>query len=190
MSVQLDAGDMLLQEAVEIGPEETAGELEARLAFVGARMAKHTVDQIVAGTTKGIKQDKTLATKAPKLKKEDGLIDWGRGAKQVCNQIRAMQPWPTAYSFLHSECGDPQRLIVTRVRQVISTGGPWEYQAAGVLLHGDRLLVLAGWPGNGGTQGLVEILELQPAGKKRMPAAEFLRGHRIREGDHLGPEKS
>src|SRR5229473_6630632 len=101
MSVALDAGDMLAQEAVDIGPDETAGEVEARLAQLGAKLAVKVVDQIAAGTDRGVKQDKAQVTKAPKLKKENGLIDWGRTAEQVCNQVRAMQPWPTAYTYRH-----------------------------------------------------------------------------------------
>src|SRR5229473_2592303 len=105
MSVALDAGDMLAQEVIDIGPEETAGELEARLAQVGARLAMKVIDQIATGASQGIKQDKTQATKAPKLTKEHGLIDWTRPARDVLNQIRAMQPWPTAYTFWHGEPG-------------------------------------------------------------------------------------
>src|SRR5581483_2134632 len=99
MSVYLDAGDILAQEALDIGPEETAGEVEARLAPLGARLAIDVIHQIAAGTTHGTKQDKALVTKAPKLTKEHGLIDWGETAAQVCNHVRAMQPWPTAYTF-------------------------------------------------------------------------------------------
>jgi methionyl-tRNA formyltransferase len=189
MSVQLDAGDILLQEAVDIGPEETAGELEARLAVVGARLAVQAVEQISKGTAKGTKQDKTLVSKAPKLKKEDGLIDWTRSPEQVCNQIRAMQPWPTAYTYLHRQQADSQRLIVTRARPILATGGSWEYEAPGNLLREGDLTVITGWPGKGGNRGLVQILEVQPSGKRRMPTAEFVRGHPIRQGDYLGPEK-
>src|SRR5437660_5790398 len=110
MSVALDAGDMLAQEAIDIGPEETAGELETRLADLGARLATKVIDQIAAGTAQGVKQDKTQATKAPKLTKEHGLIDWSRSGRDVCNQIRAMQPWPTAYTFWHRHReGEPHR---------------------------------------------------------------------------------
>src|SRR5262245_32561077 len=112
MTPQLDAGGMLLQEAVDIGPEETAGELEARLAPLGAKLALQAIEQIASGTAKPIQQDKGQATKAPKLKKEDGLIDWSRSWYQVCNQIRAMQPWPTAYTFLHRKGCPPIRVII------------------------------------------------------------------------------
>jgi methionyl-tRNA formyltransferase len=180
MSVQLDAGDMLLQEAVDIGPDETAGELESRLAPVGARLAMQAVEQLVNGTANGVKQDKTQATKAPKLTKEDGLIDWTRPAHQVWNQIRAMQPWPTAYSYFHRTGQSPIRIIVLHGRAVGGgTGAPGQ-----VAVSPDELRVQTG-----------EIMqfvidELQPAGKRRMSATEFLRGHPIREGDHIGPEKS
>src|SRR5262249_45448349 len=87
MSIYLDAGAVVAQEAIEIGPDETAGELEARLAPLGGKLAVHVVDQIASGTAQGIPQDKSQVTKAPKLTKEHGLIDWTRTAEQVCNQV-------------------------------------------------------------------------------------------------------
>src|SRR5258707_280693 len=80
---------------------ETAGELEARLAPVGASVAVHMVRRLAVGPVPGLKQDPAHVTKAPKLKKEDGLIDWSKSAEQACRQVRAMQPWPTGYTFLH-----------------------------------------------------------------------------------------
>jgi methionyl-tRNA formyltransferase len=184
MSVQLDAGDMLLREAVDIGPDETAGKLEARLAPVGARLAMQAVEQIVSGTARGIKQDKTQATKAPKLTKEHGLIDWTRPAQQVWNQIRAMQPWPTAYTFYHQKGQPPLRIIIH--------SGIWydfDDEVSGatgepgtLVLSRTDLKVIAG------DNSKFTIRELQPAGKKRMSAPEFLRGHPVREGGHFGPE--
>src|SRR5262245_47164883 len=114
MSVHLDAGDMLVRGALDILSQETAGELEARLAPLGAQLALDAIGQIMAGTAQGIKQDKSQATKAPKLTKEHGLIDWSRTAEQVCNQVRAMQPWPTAYTYLYRDSQTPLRVIVTR----------------------------------------------------------------------------
>src|SRR5581483_5205266 len=102
MSTGLDAGDMLAQRSTPIGPDETAGDVEARLALVGAELSAEVVARLAAGEkVAGVKQDKSLATKAPKLKKEDGAIDWARRAEQVCCQIRAMHPWPTAYTYWH-----------------------------------------------------------------------------------------
>jgi len=191
MSVALDAGDMLAQEAIDIGPDETAGELEARLADLGARLATKVIDQIAAGAAQGIKQDKTQATKAPKLTKEHGLIDWSRSGRDVCNQVRAMQPWPTAYTFWHRHRegeapAEPLRLIIHKAAcpktSEVSEASKVSHVPGDILSAGDpaRLLVATG------AQTQAEILELQPAGKRRMPIAEFLRGHKPQPGDRLG----
>jgi methionyl-tRNA formyltransferase len=183
MSVSLDAGDMLAQEAIDVRPDETAGELEARLAPLGARLAVEVTDRIAAGAAlEGVKQDKALVTKAPKLTKEHGLINWTRTAEQVCNQIRAMQPWPTAYTFWHHPGQPPMRLIVCQAAALPARA---DVPAPGKVVDaGDpaRLHVAAG------QQTVAEVVELQPAGKRRMTAAEFLRGHRPRPGDRFGPE--
>jgi methionyl-tRNA formyltransferase len=184
MSVHLDAGEILAQEALDIGPEETAGELEARLAPVGARLAVQVVERLDAGPVEGVKQDLSLVTKAPKLKKEQGLIDWMRSARDVCNQIRAMQPWPTAYTYLHQPGQPPLRIIVNKT--AAKEGVQPDEVSPGRIIPapGDttHLRVAAG----SGTA--VEILELQPAGKRRMAEAEFLRGHRLVTGSFFGPE--
>jgi methionyl-tRNA formyltransferase len=188
MSVAMDAGNMLAQEAIDIGPDETAGELEARLAPLGAKLVLQVIDRIAAGTVQGIKQDPAQVTKAPKLQKEHGLIDWSRTAEQVCNQIRAMQPWPTAYTFLHQSGKPPQRVILTKAR-------PWGDHAPpgapGAIFTEPKypgLLFVAAGPGSPGVSRVVSVSELQPAGKRRMAAADFLRGHPLRAGDHFGPE--
>lgn len=185
MSPFLDAGEMLAQEALDIEPQETAGELEARLAPLGARLAQQVIPQIEAGSTRGIVQDKSQVTKAPKLTKEHGLIDWKRTAEQVANQIRAMQPWPTAYTFLHREGKPPVRLMIARTgKRAMVPSGPNHPSAGSVLFLGDKATF---WVATG-QNGALEILELQPAGKRRMAATEFLRGHPLREGDRFGPE--
>lgn len=186
MTPRLDAGGMIAQEAVPIGPDETAGELETRLAQIGAGLALTSIAQLIAGTAKPLPQDQSQATKAPKLKKEDGQIDFRRTAPQVCTQIRAMQPWPTAYTFLHREGKEPVRLIVNRTAALpMPDIAGWEPPAGAVVQQSLKDLKLVVWTGG---PGQVEILELQPAGKRRMAAAEFLRGLTLREGDRLGPE--
>jgi methionyl-tRNA formyltransferase len=184
MSTALDAGDILVQEAIPIGADETAGELEARLGPLGARLAVETIGRITAGPVIGTPQDKSKATKAPKLTKENGLIDWSRPAADVVNQIRAMQPWPTAYTFLHRPGQAPLRLIVHRAtysHAVRDKAAPVDESGVVVPLVNKHLIVLTG-DGNG-----VLIDELQPAGKRRMPVAEFLRGHDLK-GARMGPE--
>jgi methionyl-tRNA formyltransferase len=177
----VDTGELLAQEAIDIGPDETAGDVEARLAPLGARLLCRVLDDIAAGTAKAIPQDASLATKAPKLKKEDGLLDWSRTAAQVCCQVRAMHPWPTAYTFWHRAGQPPLRLIVHR-----ATAKTSETPIPPGEVVPDRLDALCVGAAN---NTLVEIHELQPAGKRRMSAAEFLRGRKPQRGDHLGSEK-
>ena len=189
MSAGLDAGDMLAQEALDVLPGETAGELEARLAPLGAKLAMSVIERLEKGPVQGVKQDPALVTKAPKLKKEWGLIDWSKPADEVSNQIKAMQPWPTAYTFLHRPGTQPLRTIINvacahpvRYDPSVPPGKPFVdadmphslYVTAGLLDPEER--------------SVVEVFELQPASKKRMSAAEFLRGNPIKEGDLFGPE--
>jgi methionyl-tRNA formyltransferase len=193
MTTGLDAGDMLAQDALDILPDETAGELEARLAPIGARLALEVVERFgrsgcANGPPTGIKQDMGQVTKAPKLKKEDGLIDWSQSADQVCRQVRAMQPWPTAYTFLHQTGKPPLRLTVQKAavasrerERPVGAPPPDAHAPGSPVVEKDRLLVTA-------VDGLAEIVELQPAGKRRMGAAEFLRGRALRPGDVFGPE--
>ena len=109
----LDSGDMILQEAIDILPDDTTGSLEARLATLGAKLAVEAVRKYQAGgPVEGVKQDPALVTKAPKIKKEFGLIDWTKPADYIVRFVRAMQPWPTAYTFLHRPGKEPMRVIV------------------------------------------------------------------------------
>jgi len=191
MSTALDAGDMLAQEAIPIGREETAGELEARLGPLGARMAVAVVNHYVASRVAGKAQDKSQATRAPKLTKEHGLIDWSRPAADVCNQIRAMHPWPTAYTFLHLQGKPPLRLIVHKAKEF-----PVRYDPnarCGKTFADPKfagsVFVVAGLvdPLEPEERSVVEVTELQPAGKRRMPAGEFVRGHDLTDA-WMGPE--
>jgi|YNPBryunderm2012_1023409.scaffolds.fasta_scaffold20122_2 methionyl-tRNA formyltransferase len=180
----LDAGDMLAQASLEILPEETAGELEARLAPLGARLALDVVRRMKQGPVAGTKQDPGQVTKAPKLTKEMGQIDWTRTAEEISRQVRAMQPWPTAYTYLHRPGKEPMRIIVFKAYphsgfppDQLQPGTPW------IAPEQPELLFV-----NCGDKIPLAIHELQPAGKKRMTAAEFLRGHPIQDGDRFGPE--
>ena len=183
MSVSLDAGDMLAQEAITIGPEETAGEVETRMAPLGARLALQVIEQIQNGTAQGRKQDPSLVTKAPKLKKENGLIDWKRSAEQVCNQIRAMQPWPTAYTFWYREGKPPVRVLIKRAFPMKSAPDA-PRQPPGTLTSSKGAISLFAWAAD----APVMIYELQPAGKRLMGYEEFLRGNLPKPGDHFAPE--
>lgn len=174
MTPGLDAGPCLGQQRVAIDPDETASELESRLAELGAQLVLEVVGQFAAGTTQPIAQQKTAATKAPRLTKDDGAIDWSQSATKIKNQVRALQPWPRTFTFWQRGTGEPGRLNIDRVRIADEQGGP----PGTVLAVGERLVVATGG-------GALEILELQPAGKRCMAAAEFLRGNPVKVGDRL-----
>ena len=181
----LDSGDMILQEAIDIAPDDTTGSLEAKLAMLGARLAVEAVKKYQAGgPVECVKQDPALVTKAPKIKKEFGLIDWTKPADYIERFVRAMQPWPTAYTFLHRPGKEPIRVIINKV----GGGGtisflPNTFPTPGVLWE-----LLGGLCVTTGGAAYLNVLELQPAGKKKLTAEEFLRGYPIVEGMRFGPE--
>jgi methionyl-tRNA formyltransferase len=171
MTPRIDAGGILKVGRTPIGPDETAGELEARLATLGAPLVSAAIADLEAGRAEVLPQDRSRVTRAPKLRKEDGLIDWTRPARSLHNLVRALQPWPAAYSFLegpHGPSALPLRVIILRTQPLDAPTGP----APGEILeaHGDRLVVATG-------QGALRLNSLQIAGKKPSPAAEFVRGH-------------
>jgi len=166
ITLGLDAGDMLKQEALDILPQETTGELEARLAPLGARLCLDVIRAMKLGPVSGVKQDPALVTKAPKFKKEHGQIDWSRPATEIVNHIRAVQPWPTAFTFLLRPGHEPMRVIIGRATALAGEAGE-----PGAVLDG--LKIATG-------EGLLQVEEIQPAGKKKMSAAEFLRGYPVK----------
>ena len=205
MSAGLDAGDMLAHASIPIG-NQTAGELEAQMAPLGAKLALEVIGRWKAGPIAGRKQDPALVTKASKLTKEMGLIDWSKAGEQVCRQVRAMQPWPTAYTYLHRQGKPPMRVIIYRIKVVYI--GVRTLKAVRVQTDGRRVTLEPGtlhqasptassdYLGAPATPGLyvaagdvmLEIEEVQPAGKKRMTGNEFLRGYPLTGGDRFGPE--
>jgi methionyl-tRNA formyltransferase len=176
MTPRIDAGPVLAQARTPIDPDETAVELEARLAELGAPLVLETIDAIESGSAAAIPQDMALATKARRLRKADSAIDWSRSAGEIKNQVRALQPWPRAETYWFHSAREPVRLILGRVETCAGShpAEPGEVLAAGK----DELLVAAG-------QGAVRILDLQPTGRQMMSAADFLRGHPVRPGDRL-----
>ncbi len=183
MTPRVDAGAILLHAETAIGPDETAGELETRLAELGAPLVSSAIDALADGSLAGRPQDRTKATRAPKLKKEHGLIDWSRPAVAVCNQIRAMQPWPMPYTFLHrADTAAPIRLTIERAQPVGALRRPSDATpGAAAALDATRLLVWA-------ADAAVELHQLRPAGKRSMSATEFLRGNPLSPTDRFGPD--
>jgi len=178
MAPGLDAGPCLAQERTPIDPDEDAATLESRLAALGAALVLRVVDELAIGAARSIEQDPTEASKAPRLTKEHGAIDWSRSAIEIKNLVRAVQPWPRAYTYWLRREGSPVRLNVNRVQ--LAGRGELAGASGEVVDASNQLLVATG-------EGILEILELQPAGKRAMSAAEFLRGNRVSAGDCLGP---
>lgn len=175
MTPRVDAGGMLSFARTPIDPDETAGALEDRLAELGAPLVLDAIASLLDGTATVLPQDPSAVTKAPKLKKEDGRIDWSRPSREIHDLVRAMQPWPFASTSWDRGSGAPVRLIVHETRVDAGQGGPGQVVEA----KGDRLVVAAG-------EGAVRLLRVQLEGKKAMDAAEFLRGYRA-EGTWMRP---
>ncbi|HEY2154044.1 MAG TPA: methionyl-tRNA formyltransferase [Isosphaeraceae bacterium] len=173
MTPRVDAGGMLSFARTAIGPDETAGEVEDRLALIGAPLVLEAIEALVAGTATILPQDASAVTKAPKLKKDDGRIDWSQPAATIHNLVRAMQPWPVASTNWERAPGAAVRLIVHETRIDDAAGEP------GLVIEakGDRLVVAAG-------SGAVRLVRVQLEGKKAMGAEEFLRGYRA-EGTRM-----
>jgi len=178
MTPRLDAGDILGQEATPIGTRETAGELTERLGPIGARLLVRTLDDLAAGRVHPTPQDHSLATRAPSLQKHDGAIDWSRPAAFLERFVRAMNPWPGAFTFWLREVDCPLRIVVHSALPAEGHAG-----VAGRVASADagRISVETG-------EGLLQILCLQPAGSRPMAAADFLRGHPLAVGDRFGPQ--
>jgi methionyl-tRNA formyltransferase len=184
MTPGLDAGPCLGQQRTPIDPDEDAAALETRLADLGAAMVLEVVEQLAAGTARPTEQDAAQASKAPRLTKEHGAIDWSRSAVEIKNQVRAVRPWPRAYTYWQrANAGDgvpPLRLNIDRV-SVIGEAASAAGTAPGTIVCADKQLLVATG------DGTVEVAQLQPAGKRSMPAADFLRGHAVAVGDRFGP---
>jgi len=168
----LDAGPMLAAVTRAIGPDETSVEVERDLARIGADLLVRTLDRVAAGRARPVEQDESAATYAPRITKADGVIDWGRTASALHNQVRGLHPWPHASASL-----DDRRIIVLRTA-LYPDGADAAGQAAGTILPvaRGRLLVAAG------ENTVLEILTLQLAGGRPMPAHAFLAGHPLPAG--------
>ena len=169
----LDTGDMLLQRELPIQPQQTAADLFPLLAISGASLMLETLAGLEAGTLQPIPQDNSAASLAPILEREDALVDFARSAGEIYNRWRGFQPWPGAYSFFRGK-----KLTLHRLLPAEPPSPP--LAPAELLVQGDRLYVGAG----AGT--LLELLEIQLEGKKRLPVAEFLRGSAPHPHEVLG----
>ena len=167
MDAGLDTGDMLMRAETAIDPRETAGELHDRLAEMSAALLIDALDHLDAGTLpQPTPQDDALATSAPLIRKTDALIDWRLDAWTLERQVRAYNPWPVSYGEIK---GAPVRIFRARASDASAAGA-----TPGALLpganRGEGIPIACG-------QGVLEILELQAPGRKRVSAAQWLNAH-------------
>lgn len=168
----LDTGDILLQREIEIGPEDTAISIAPRLAVIGAELLVETLQGLLRGSIAATPQDHSRATLAPILKREDGLVDFHRTATEVYNRLRGFQPWPGAYTSFR---GKNLKIVAAQ-----PLPGRPESPEGQLRIAGDKLLA-----GCGKGTGL-ELIQLQPEGKKAITAREFISGYRPAEAERLG----
>jgi len=170
----LDTGDILLQREMAIAPGMTATDLFPLLAEMGADLMMETLRQLDAGTIVPRKQDESKATLAPILTREDGRMDFSRPAMTLYNRWRGFQPWPGAWTMLEGKKLSAHRMLPTEVR------GARNRPPGELLIEQGTMFAACG----DGTW--LELVEVQPEGKRRMTAGEFLRGHAVESGTRLG----
>ena len=172
---QWDAGNILGQLATDINPDETAGELHDRMAAMGPELLASVLRQIAEGTDRPIRQDDTLKSSAPKLRKADGAIRWDQPAEQIHNQVHGMWPWPGAFCQLkQADKSAAERLTIGRARIVTSPGACTDEPGT---LTSDLSIVC-------GSDRLLPI-QLRPDGGKLMDFSSFTNGRRLQPGDRF-----
>lgn len=174
MDVGLDTGPILTQEPTPILPEDTAETLHARLARMGADLLVKTIPDLIADRIQPRPQPSEGVTQAPKIKKQDGQIDWHQPARVNWNRVRGLLPWPGAFTFLPVE-PKPHLLKIWRAEITERTGSP------GQVLAADKtgIVVACG-------QSSLRLIELQIEGGRRLPAQAFLAGHLVKPNSKLG----
>ena len=172
MATELDAGDIILQGETDIGPDETAPELFDRLAALGGGLLVEAVGQIERGEAARMPQTASEVTYAPMLGRELSPMDWTKPAQTLHDQVRGLLPWPCATA----EFGG----IRCKVFSTAVLDGTTDLKPGTVAEAGKDGIVMACGGGS-----LLRVRELQPDGKKRMAAADFLRGHPLTAGEML-----
>jgi methionyl-tRNA formyltransferase len=175
MDEGLDTGDVLLSERTEIFPNETGGMLHDRLAEMAPRVLSEALRRLEVGCAPRERQDGALASYARKLEREDGFIEWGRGAEAVVRRIRAYEPWPGSYFWMPDESG---RLIKCKVFNAVCGGESAAADGEVVRVAADEI-----WVASAG--GVVVLRGVQMEGKRRMTVREYLAGHGVRLGIRL-----
>ena len=175
LAQRMDAGAVLAQSEIRIGELETAGELHDRLAADGATLVPRVVDELADGRAREVEQDESLATAAPKLSREDAVLDWARPAEELALRVRGLYPWPGCrVKLCDAEGGEVGRMRLVRARGAAESEGP-RWAVGEIMMDG---------MGHTGA-GSLEVVECQPEGKRPMPLADYRRGHRWHAGLRL-----
>lgn len=170
---ELDAGDIVLAESTPILPGETGGQLHDRLAELAPRAMRRALEALLAGTAPRTPQDPSLVTALGKLERADGRIDWSADAATIARRIHAFDPWPGTFTTLPG--GKCLKIHAPAVVVASTAAAPGT-----VLESGETALRVACGA------GALDLAQVQPEGKRRMPAADFLRGHPLPPGTRLG----
>jgi methionyl-tRNA formyltransferase len=173
----LDTGDVLLQQELPIGADETAIEYSERLAPLGADLMVETLRGLEAGTITPQPQDHSKASLAPILTKQDGEINFLFPANRIYNRLRGFQPWPGCYTSFR---GRKLAIVTAKVAQPALQSSRPDVTPGEMFVNGDRLLVACG------DRSTLELIEVQPEGKRRMSAGDFIRGYRPQPAEKLG----
>ena len=170
----LDAGAVYATATRPIGPDDTSGEVEDDLARIGADLLMDVIAGMTAGRARAVPQDDAASTYAARLQKDEGVIDWTASAVGIHNRVRGLQPWPLTWTFLGGK-----RLIILKTRVGSAEAGaalPGTICAVGR----DAVSVATG-------AGVVDVLTVQPEGRRAMAAWDFVAGHRLVSGTRFDP---
>ncbi|MFQ5964816.1 MAG: methionyl-tRNA formyltransferase [Candidatus Scalinduaceae bacterium] len=175
MREKMDAGEIIMQKSIRIEPEETSGELEKRLSILSAAILIDSLKLIETGDVKYTQQDEKAVTYAPKLKKENGLVNWNRDTKEIHNHVRAMNPWPSAYTTLNKS-DSKERIIILKTERDTPYNTETIENPGTIMDISDRGIKTAT------KNGCIWIKEIKPEGKQSMSAGAFSRGHDVKVG--------
>ncbi|MCR5209024.1 MAG: methionyl-tRNA formyltransferase [Lachnospiraceae bacterium] len=180
MDKGLDTGDILMQEEIEISPDETGGSLFDKLAGLGAELIVKALPLIEKGDLTPVKQDDSQSSYAAMFSKEDGWIEWGGTAAAIERQVRGCAPWPSAYTSIGGRNLKIWKSCISELPDEVRKSAEAELLPGTVVISGkDKMFVMCG-------DSSLEILEVQLEGKKRMPVKDFLLGYHIDAGTRLG----
>lgn len=170
---EIDTGDIIAQERVDILPSDNVGDVHDRLMMLGADLTIDTIESILNGTLKTIPQEQLIGetepTPAPKIFKETCRIDWNRPAREIHNLVRGLSPYPAAWSVLTD---DGKEVGSVKIFETAVIDKEIDVKPGQIVIDGSRLIVGCG-------DGQIEVLSLQTQGKRRMPTADFLRGSHL-----------